>query len=256
MPVSALILSLLLFPAILLCLELGHRLSARGMPGHESDMPPGFSVIDGSVFSLLGLLLAFSFSAAGSRFEQRRQLVVGEAAAIRDTFIRVDILPTAARDRLHTLIVDYANVRRAYNQDLHDHADPERLYKASVSAQQGIWQAAIDLSRQPKLASDMRLLVIPALSLMFKTAEDRHVAAMSREPALIYGLLTVLSLLGGVLAGRLLTGPRGPQRAHRIIFASIIAATVFVICDLDNPRVGLIRVDYVDRMFEDVSSRR
>jgi hypothetical protein len=38
--------------------------------------------VDGAVFALLGLLIAFAFSGAASRFDARRQLIVQEANMI------------------------------------------------------------------------------------------------------------------------------------------------------------------------------
>ena len=56
----------------------------------------GVGVIDGAVFALPGLLLAFTFSGAAARFDTRRHLIVEEANAIGTAYLRLDLLPPDA----------------------------------------------------------------------------------------------------------------------------------------------------------------
>ncbi len=55
--------------------------------------------IDGAVFALLGLLIAFTFSGASSRFDTRRQLIVGDQRTTQ-AYLRVDLLPAALQPPL------------------------------------------------------------------------------------------------------------------------------------------------------------
>ena len=48
--------------------------------------------VEGAVFGVMGLLLAFTFSGAASRFDGRRQLIVQETNAIGTAYLRVDLL--------------------------------------------------------------------------------------------------------------------------------------------------------------------
>jgi hypothetical protein len=66
-------------------------------------------VIDGAVFGLMALLLGFSFSGAVSRFDTRRELIVQETNAIGTAWLRVDLLPDAARRYAKTQKRNHAN---------------------------------------------------------------------------------------------------------------------------------------------------
>ena len=66
-------LDLVLFAGILARLELGYRIGKRSLDKSADLGSDGTSAIDGAILSLLALLLAFSFAAATSRFEERRQ---------------------------------------------------------------------------------------------------------------------------------------------------------------------------------------
>lgn len=81
------------------CIEFGRRLRLRHS---EEKSSSGLGVIDGAVFGLMGLLLAFSFSGAVSRFETRLQLIVQETNAIGTAWLRVDLLPEAAQPEIRS----------------------------------------------------------------------------------------------------------------------------------------------------------
>jgi hypothetical protein len=56
--------------------------------------------VEGAVFGLMGLLLAFTFSGAASRFEVRRQLIVQETNAIGTAYLRLDLLPPGDQPKM------------------------------------------------------------------------------------------------------------------------------------------------------------
>ncbi|MGC1747998.1 MAG: hypothetical protein WA778_08390 [Pseudolabrys sp.] len=47
----------------------------------------GLTTVEGAVFALIGLLLAFTISGALQRFDERRQLVIQEANAVAQLMI-------------------------------------------------------------------------------------------------------------------------------------------------------------------------
>ena len=58
-----------------------------------------------------------------------------------------------------------------------------------------------------------------------------------------------LSMLAGFGMG---TGEGRGSPIHAIAFAAVLALAFYVILDLEHPRIGLIRVDWMDRILEDV----
>ena len=86
-----------LFVGMLVLLDVGRRIGRRRLQLDAEGARAGVGVIEGSVFGLLGLLLAFTFSGAASRFDERRQLIVQEVHAIGTAWLRIDMLPPEAR---------------------------------------------------------------------------------------------------------------------------------------------------------------
>ncbi len=88
--------ALALFAGMLLLLDIGRRIGARRRAQDAGGAGAGTGAVEGAVFALLGLLVAFTFSGAASRFDARRALVVEEANAIGTAYLRLDLLPASA----------------------------------------------------------------------------------------------------------------------------------------------------------------
>jgi phosphotransferase system glucose/maltose/N-acetylglucosamine-specific IIC component len=65
-----------LFLGMLVLLEVGRRIGARRLAQDPEGVEAGVGTMEGAVFALLGLLIAFTFSGAASRFDTRRQLII------------------------------------------------------------------------------------------------------------------------------------------------------------------------------------
>lgn len=59
---------------MLICLEIGRRLGIRSLAKDPQGAMSGLGVMQGAVFSLYGLLIAFTFSGAPARFDARQTL--------------------------------------------------------------------------------------------------------------------------------------------------------------------------------------
>jgi hypothetical protein len=87
--------TLALFLGMLLLLETGRRLGVRRLASDPEGARAGTGTVEGAVFALLGLLVAFTFSGAASRFDQRRDLIVEETNDIGTAYLRLDLLPAS-----------------------------------------------------------------------------------------------------------------------------------------------------------------
>src|SRR5262245_47987101 len=89
-----------LFLGMVLLLEVGRRLGQRRQSLDAEGGRAGLGAVEGAVFALMGLLIAFTFSGAAARFDSRRQLIVDEANAIGTAWLRLDLLPASAQPAL------------------------------------------------------------------------------------------------------------------------------------------------------------
>jgi hypothetical protein len=236
---AAVLLALGMFAAMLACLEIGHRIGLRRAARDPESA--GAGVVDGAVFALLGLLIAFTFSGAATRFDQRRALIVEEANAIGTAYLRIDVLPAAAQGDLRDAFRRYVDARVAVYAAMPDLGKAKAELARANRLQQEIWTKAVAASA----GSQAMVLVLPALNQMIDITTTRTMAAQMHPPLVIFGLLCGLALLGALLAGHAMAG-KGRNWLHTATFAAALAGAVYVILDLEYPRLGLIRVDAFD----------
>ena len=237
-----------LFAALMGCLGLGRKIAQRERAGATE--LGGLGVIDGAVFALLGLLIAFSFSGAADRFERRRQLIVQEANAIGTAYLRLDLLPPATQPALRENFRRYVDTRLAIYKGIHD---PEAVRDGTARAtalQEEIWKEAVRACQ----ANPTRVenVVLPALNDMIDITTTRAVAGQTHPPGIIFVMLVAMALMACLLAGYAMTVGKQWRRLHATTFALVLTVTVYVILDLEFPRLGLIQVTAADQLLVDV----
>jgi hypothetical protein len=245
--ITAALLTAGLLLAMLGLLELGRRAGARRIARDPASASAGAGTADGAGFALLGLLIAFSFSGAASRFDVRRALIVEETNAIGTAYLRLDLLPSAARPVLRETFRQYVDARLEVYRKLPDVAAAEaQLARANV-LQQDIWRRAVDACQQPGAAPSAAVLVVPALNAMIDITTTRTMAAHTHPPTVVFVMLFVLAMLGALLAGYGMAAMRSHPWIHMLTFSITIALAAYVILDLEFPRLGLIQVADFDR---------
>jgi len=239
-----------LFVGMVLLLELGRTLGRRRQGKDEVGARAGLGAVEGAVFALMGLMIAFTFSGAATRFDARRQLIVEEANAIGTAWLRLDLLPPPTQPELRNSFRRYLDTRLAIYQKLPDiQAALAELAKANA-LQGEIWSRAVAACQQS--STPLVAQLIPALNQMFDIATTRTMAAQVHPPAVVFLMLGVLALICALLAGYAMAGGKSRSGIHVLGFALIMATTVYVILDLEFPRFGLIRVDATDRVLLDL----
>ncbi len=245
---SAALLSIGLVIGMLLTNSAGRALRRRQLAVGSEREASGASIVEGAVFALLGLLLAFSFSGAASRFDDRRKLVVEEANAIGTAYLRLDALAAAPRDELRSTFREYLDTRLRVYRALPDLQAAKAELAKSAELQQQIWAKAVAATGGTQPATT---LLLPAINSMFDITTIRTARAQTHPPLPIFGLLFLLSLLAAFIAGYAM-GASKRNWLHAITFAVTLAAVVYIIIDLEFPRLGFIRVDDFDQVLVDL----
>lgn len=246
LPLTTLVLALLLFAGMLLSVSAGRRLAARARRSSSSGQLPAIGAVDGALFALLGLLLAFAFSGSMSRFDARRALIVQEANAIGTAYLRVDLLNAEAQAKLRPLYRDYVRSRLTTYGSNKTISQRFASYAHDQELQTQIWNGSLaGLDGQlPNYAP----LVIVALNEMFDITTTRYAAAFQHPPVVVYIMLFAVCFVTAMLVGYGLTGKERPW-VHLLSFSGVIAVTIFVIADVEFPNLGLVRIDDTERLF-------
>jgi hypothetical protein len=248
---DATIFAVALFLGMLLLLEIGRLLGARKLARDPEGARTGVSSVEGALFGLLGLLIAFTFSGAASRFDVRRKLITEEVNAIGTAWLRLDVLPAESQPALRDLFRQYVDSRLAAYRLLPDLSAAKAELDRSLEIQTQIWSQSVAAARSSPTPAATTVL-LPALNEMIDIVTTRTAATRMHPPAAIYGMLFVLALLSAAFAGSAMAGSKTRSSLHVFGFAVIMAASAYLILDLEFPRLGLIRVDAADQLLVDV----
>jgi hypothetical protein len=244
--------SAVLFFGMLVLLEVGRRGGARRLAADPEHGQDGNGAIEGAVYALLGLLIAFTFSGAATRFDDRRNLVVQESNDIGTAWLRIDLLPAATQPAIRDLFRRYLDARLDVYRDVQDTGATQEALARASRLQGDIWAHAVAASRADGAPPAAPMLLLPALNQMFDIATTRVLAMQMHPPAVIFLLLYGLALAGALLAGYGMAAGRARPWLHMVVFAAVTALAVYVIVDIEYPRLGLIRVDAFDQALVDL----
>jgi hypothetical protein len=243
--------ALVLLASLLALLELGGRMGAQAL-ARNPHATSGTSAMEGAVFALLGLLLAFTFFGAASRFDDRRKLIVDETNAIGTAYLRLDLLPPSAQPELRDAFRRYIDQRLAAYRALPDIEASNIAFARANEMQQQIWAKAVAGSTAPGAHPDSAKLLLPALNEMIDITTTRAMAMQMHPPPVTFGLLFTLMLVSALLAGYAMSAAKTRNWLYRFAFAFTLAGAAYVILDFEFPRFGLIRVDAFDHALVDL----
>jgi hypothetical protein len=228
----------------------GHRYGLRRTTDELFGSSEGTAAVEAALYALLGLFVAFTFSGASDRLENRRQLIVEESNAIGTAYLRLDLLPAADQPRLRAEMRGYLETRLAFYDRLLDFRAAIAERERADQMQQKIWSDALAASAR---APDPRatLLVVPSLNAMFDAASKRHAALRMHLPVAIFIQLLLIALVCGFFAGIGMSKRKRPSYLHMVMFAGVIAVTAYVILNLEYPRVGFGRLRALDAILRE-----
>jgi len=217
--------------------EVGCRLGHRSPDREREQVRAHITTIQSALLGLLALLIGFTFSISLSRYDARRDLLLGEANAIGTTALRAQFLPEGHAATALALLKDYTDTRFIYAPR------DERPGREAGQALLGkLWAEAVFATAQdPKSVSAG--LFAQSLNDVIDFNEKRRIANRNHVPEVAFLLLFGLSAvaIGFMGYGAGLAGTR--QRIPNAIIAVSVALVIMLIADMDRPRRGLITVD-------------
>lgn len=224
----------------------GYRRGRKCVERGNVESRDGLGVVEGAVFALLGLILAFQFSGAASRLGDRRHLAIQESNAIGTAYLRLDLLGADDVPLMRGLFRQYLDSRIHALEAMPDLEKVLTEHQVAEKLQQEIWSRAVASCKKEE-GSQAELLLLPALNEMFDIMAERKAVGQTHAPILIQIFLIVLALIGAVVAGNAMGRSVPMPRFHMLLFAAVTSLTIFFIIDMEYPRIGFIRIGAADQ---------
>ena len=252
----ALLIAFVFFVCSLFLLNYGRHLGMRYLKKDQGIMT-GLTTVEGAVFALIGLLLAFTISGALQRFDDRRQLVIQEANAASTAYDRLALYEGDLARDLQIKLKDYLQARIDLYRMPHDYSlwTTHRIFSVEqqdkiLDLKNRLWDAAVAACPQAGF-SPACPQSLPSLASLFEVARMRVGASEKHPPHIIYVMLFGLGLGGSLLAGFGMAAAKSRSWIHMLIFAATLTVTLYTLTDMEYPRLGLIRIESFDHFLVD-----
>ena len=221
----------------LLAVEFGYRYAAHRQRQSEGEKESPVSGMVGATLGLLAFMLAFTFGLAGSRFEDRRQVVLSEANAVGTTYLRAAMLPEPMRTETQDLLREYVDVRLEAVQS----GKVEQALVKSEELHNQLWVQAVAATEKDR--TPITGLFVSSLNEVIDLHAKRVMAGLrSRVPGVIWIVLYVLAILAMVMMGYH-SGLVHSRRSIAVIALVIgFSSVLYLIADLDRPAQGTLQV--------------
>ena len=219
----------------LLAVEAGYRFARYRQRRSDEEKEAAVGGMVGATLGLFAFMLAFTFGYASSRYQDRRQIVLSEANALRTTYLRTDMIPEPMRTDARRLLREYVDTRL-------EGVQPGKLDQAiakSEALQSSLWSTAVAAAQKER--TPMTSLFIQSLNQVIELHAQRIMAGLrSRVPGVIWIVLYLLATLTMLMMGYQ-TGLAGKRRSLAVV-ALILAfsSVLLLIADLDRPGQGLL----------------
>jgi len=194
-----------------------------------------FDVVRTASLTLLGLIIAFTFSMAVTRYDQRKNYEEEEANAIGTEFLRLDFLPQDNAPAVRETMIKYLDERIEFYQD-RDERDIGRIDRDTGKLQTELWAAIA--ANAGKQQTPIIALVVSGMNDVLNAQGYTQAAWWNRIPLGAWALMMVTAIACNLLLGY------GERRTSglALVLPMIVAISFFLIADIDNPRAGIIRV--------------
>jgi hypothetical protein len=195
-----------------------------------------FGVVLNATLTLLALLIAFSFSMAISRYDQRKNYEEAEANAIGTEYVRADLLQAGDSVKVRDLLRKYLRQRILFYA-ARDSGHLAQIETETLKLQNDLWTAV-----QPAATADpncVTALVIAGMNDVLNSQGYTQAAWWNRIPIAAWGLMTAIAISSNLLIGY---GAHGRDWRILLIVPIVVSIAFFLISDLDSPRGGGILV--------------
>jgi hypothetical protein len=194
-----------------------------------------FDVIRTAALTLLGLIIAFSFSMAVSRYDQRKNYEEAEANAIGTEYLRADYLPGDDGAELRDLLTKYVGERILFYVD-RDEIQIGHVDEDTAKLQAALWSIVTRTTKEQQTA--VMSLVVSGMNDVLNSQGYTQAGWWNRIPVAAWMLMGLIAISCNLMLGY------GEHRmgSLKIVLPIILSISFFLVADIDNPRRGLIRV--------------
>ena len=232
-----LLILLLTFAALWLAAKIGAFVQQLQRDLVEDDRKD-LNTVQAATLTLLGLIIAFSFSMAVSRYDQRKNLEAEEANAIGTEYVRASLLPTDKAEAVRSGLRDYLHQRVLFYETLNIRESRLKQIEAdTVLVENELWSSVQEVANGKPMPTVA--LVVSGLNDVLNSRGYTQAAWWNRIPPAAWSLMALIAAFCSFLTGYTVHRSR---TLTLLVLPIVVSVAFFLIADIDSPHGGLIHV--------------
>lgn len=225
------------FVALWLAAQVGGFFRKKRRPLGEDEYSDLGTVLTATL-TLLGLLIAFSFSMAITRYDQRKNYEAEEANAIGTEYVRVSLLPPDQKTKAQDLLKRYLRHRIVFyeNPGIGQQA-LRQLGTETTRLEAEMWDVVCNAAG--KYPTAPMALVVSGMNDVLNARSYTQAAWWNRIPVAAWTLMGLIAIFCNFLIGF------GAHKSGFLLFLVLplaLSISFSLVADIDSPRGGMIRV--------------
>jgi hypothetical protein len=223
-------------------LELGFRVGIKNREKWTDADSGGGAVVLNSMFALLGLVLAFTYSMGVNNYDANKKAVIMEANELSTAFLKANLVAEPGRTELKTKLLEYARTRYFIWGAYITNEERKMELRITLDEQAKLWSTTmrvIDQGNRGPMSSSL----VTAINGVIDAHTIRLAAILDKFPRVIIWMLLFLAAAALGVAGYN-AGTQGQMSRFRMTALTlVITSLMLIILDFDRPDDGIIIVD-------------
>jgi hypothetical protein len=189
------------------------------------------SALTGAMLGLLAFMLGFTFSITASRLSDRRMIVVDQANALTNCYLRTRLIPEKQGTETRGILSRYTDLLIASPNS----ADINKNISLLENYHLQIWNSAITL-KDENMDGEIRSLYLSSVNDVIDIFNKRKtIVLVFRVPSALWASLLLLYVLSMFVVGSGFTTPKSYRSLNLYIMAVAISLVVVLISEMDSP---------------------
>lgn len=230
------LLSVFIFFSIISAVFLGRYVGHRSHHKSNGEKTATDDTLISAILGLMALVLAFTFSGAAGRMDQRERLIAAETSAITSAYSALRYINATDQETIRPLFRELAAQRAVLFNHVTDSPlflDRQKDIDATINRiQDAAYSASLKVAPEAKSLATEFVKLVNAMS----SAYSNQLQAMwFHPPRIIWMTLILLILIGSFLAGYKMGIAQRRERLLSVMFAALISCAVYLILSLEFP---------------------
>ena len=223
-------------------LELGFRVGLKNRETWKDADSGGGAVVLNSMFALMGLVLAFTYSIGVNHYDASKKAVIIEANELSTAFLKANLVAEPGRTELKTILLEYARTRVFHLGVYNTNEERKTAMRVTLDKQAELWVATthvVDQGDRGPISSSL----VAAINDVIDAHTIRLAAILDKLPRVVMWMLLFIAAASLGVAGYN-AGVQGRMSRFRMTALTlVITGLMLIILDFDRPGDGLVIID-------------